>query len=258
MGRFHFDLLTEAHKRPRWYLALLPYLYTITTTHPIHYGIIINKVVVAADGIYSTLRSQKAAPTDSLRYLGVVVILGISEGLMVEATAEDRVQVQWLDGETRVFCMPFDKRRTMWQLSFPVEEEEEAIEISASPESLRGKALALCGAWPPSLVRVVVVSLHRTSLLLLQNLCKSPNVDFPPLQSPPSPQLLQATSLTDVSGHPVYDRDILEAGSAATRSLFGVRKKVGVKSKITFVGDAAHPMVSQRVIYSLSIRLCWF
>lgn len=57
------------------------------------------QVVVAADGIYSKLRSIKSDPSDTLRYLGVVVILGISEGYIAEDYTADRVQVQ-----VNIFC----------------------------------------------------------------------------------------------------------------------------------------------------------
>ena len=166
------------------------------------------RVVVAADGIYSLLRSKKASSSDKLQYLGVVVILGISDGLIVESFTKDRVQVQWLDGETRVFCMPFDRHRTMWQLSFPVESESEASKISASSKSLRDKAITLCDNWPAPLSR-----------------------------------LLHSTSVENVSGHPVYDRDVLESGSEITRTLFAIDEETKRKSKIVFIGDAAHPMV---------------
>ena len=184
-------------------------------------------VVVAADGIYSNLRHLKSLETDTLRYLGVVVILGISDGVIKEASNGDRVQVQWLDGTTRVFCMPFDVNHTMWQLSFPIEDESEAIKISATTESLQQKALDLCSCWPY-----------------------------------PLGDLIQSTLKSDISGHPVYDREILQRESLEVQKLTSISDMDNAnksnrnlhknecdhytntmrRSKITFLGDAAHPM----------------
>ena len=103
-------------------------------------------VAVAADGIYSALRKMKSSSHDLLRYLGLVVVLGFTEGLLLESN-NDRVQVQWVDGSTRVFCMPFDQTRTMWQLSFPVASEAEAQQIASSQRSLRLKVNDACARY---------------------------------------------------------------------------------------------------------------
>jgi hypothetical protein len=90
-------------------------------------------LLVAADGIYSTIRSKLFPSSSSssslsndnnnkLNYLGVMVILGISPLVfdsnlnIISNTNSDsnnndddlkyrRTQFQWLDGDVRVFCM---------------------------------------------------------------------------------------------------------------------------------------------------------
>ena len=124
-------------------------------------------VVVAADGIYSSIR--KALLPGQLRYLGLMVILGISpyEG----SSDSPRRQIQWLDSVTRVFTMPYDSTRTMWQMSFSCSEEE-AVALSKEPAALLEMARRRCHGWDPAL----------TSLLM-------------------------STYPTALSGHPAYDRD---------------------------------------------------
>lgn len=107
--------------------------------------------LVGADGIYSAVRQKCISPVlsqsniaDPLRYLGLVVILGICPTLVrndihtemdswthgqmsfiardalmrSSGTSLSRRKVQWLDGNTRVFSMPYDEDNTMWQMSF--------------------------------------------------------------------------------------------------------------------------------------------
>ena len=65
----------------------------------------------------STSTNDPTSNLLSLNYLGVMVILGISPKPSITSVAEDNViycQNQWLDGETRVFSMPFDVNKTMW------------------------------------------------------------------------------------------------------------------------------------------------
>ena len=176
-----------------------------------------------------------------LRYLGLMVILGISPvvlghgatvtpGSYAEGTdstadtermelqrmpdtgpAASRRQTQWLDGEARVFTMPFDRGSTMWQLSFPCSEEQ-ALALSGHPDDLKKQALTVCGGW------------HA-----------------------PLAQLLQATELRMMSGHPAYDRDPLRSSAdchppLAGSAVGGDGGRSGTTSRVTLLGDAAHPM----------------
>ena len=105
-----------------------------------------------------------------------------AEGLAVKNVPQEpsspcppsaRSQCQWLDGDTRIFTMPFDKSHTMWQLSYPCREEE-ALLLASNPALLKAKALEQCSGWHLPLVT-----------------------------------LLSFTPETMVSGHPAYDRDPL-------------------------------------------------
>jgi len=129
-------------------------------------------LLVAADGIHSVIRQIKL-PEASLEYLGLIVILGITENL--DSEMDMKHVRQWLDGTSRVFAMPFDGDKTMWQMSFPVEERE-AVALSVDSRTLLDGAIARCGSWNTDLSR-----------------------------------LLRSTDEALVSGHPVYDRAPLEA-----------------------------------------------
>ena len=156
-------------------------------------------LVVGADGIRSAVRRLLIGDDRSpLRYLGCIVILGICP-----LTALDGVNSSLLDsatvfqtanGNERIYIMPYTTDSVMWQLSFPMPEKE-AKELSArGPEALKEEAL------------------RRTQW------------------HNPIPQILAATLEAQVSGYPVYDRELLQSG---------LLEKAG---KVTLIGDAAHPM----------------
>lgn len=156
-------------------------------------GKIINKqadLIVGADGIRSSVRSMLIGDNKSpLRYLGCIVILGIcplSALQGIESPLLDGATVfQTANGNERIYIMPFSSEAVMWQLSFPMPENE-AKELSA-----RGATALLEEAR------------RRT-----------------PWHNP-VPQILAATQETHVSGYPVYDRTLLssewlEKASSAT------------------------------------------
>ena len=156
-------------------------------------------LVVGADGIRSLVRGllidKEMTP---LRYLGYVVILGICslEALKgVESSLLDSATVfQTVNGYERIYMMPYSLDSIMWQLSFPMPEEE-------------AKALSAQGA-----------------NALKEEACRRAQWHHP------IPQILSATLPTQISGYPVYDRELLEAT---------LLEKAGA---MTLIGDAAHPM----------------
>eukprot|EP00514_Thraustochytrium_sp_LLF1b_P004524 CAMPEP_0184520544 /NCGR_PEP_ID=MMETSP0198_2-20121128/7224_1 /TAXON_ID=1112570 /ORGANISM="Thraustochytrium sp., Strain LLF1b" /LENGTH=247 /DNA_ID=CAMNT_0026911149 /DNA_START=177 /DNA_END=920 /DNA_ORIENTATION=+ len=95
------------------------------------------------------------------------------------------------------------KDSIMWQLSFPVESEEEARKICETPSTLKAEALRRCGKW------------HD-----------------------PIPQLLEETDLTLMSGHPVYDRPELNVPALQEALL---NQGLGPDA-LLLIGDAAHCM----------------
>lgn len=137
-------------------------------------------LVVGADGIRSSVRKLLMGEEDSpLRYLDCIVILGIcplkdivdiDSGLLDSATV-----FQTANGNERIYIMPYTSDSVMWQLSFPMLEEEAKTLSAKGPQALKEEACRRC-QW------------HD-----------------------PIPQILTATLETQVSGYPVYDRALLEA-----------------------------------------------
>ena len=156
-------------------------------------------LVVGADGIRSVVRSfvvgEELTP---LRYLGYMVILGICplEALQgVESPLLDSATVfQTVNGHERIYVMPYSLDSVMWQLSFPMTEEE-------------AKALSAQGAQA-----------------LQEEACRRTH------WHKPIPQIVSATRPTQISGYPVYDRELLKPE---------LLEKAGA---VTLLGDAAHPM----------------
>lgn len=156
-------------------------------------------LVVGADGIRSSVRklliAEDIAP---LRYLGCIVILGIcplSALKDVDSPLLDSATVfQTANGNERIYIMPFSSDSVMWQLSFPMTEEEAKALSAKGTQALKEEA-CLRTQW------------HS-----------------------PIPQIMAATQEAQISGYPVYDRELLKAESLA---------KAGA---LTLIGDAAHPM----------------
>jgi 2-polyprenyl-6-methoxyphenol hydroxylase-like FAD-dependent oxidoreductase len=156
-------------------------------------------LVVGADGIRSSVRKLLIGEENTpLRYLGCIVILGICplnalEGIK-SSLLDSATVFQTANGNERIYVMPYASDSIMWQLSFPMSEEH-AKELSAQgPFALKEEAC------------------RRTQW------------------HDPIPQIMMATLESQISGYPVYDREVL------TSELL---EKCG---KATLIGDAAHPM----------------
>ncbi|MNF68568.1 6-hydroxynicotinate 3-monooxygenase precursor [compost metagenome] len=156
-------------------------------------------LVVGADGIRSSVRrlliGEDITP---LRYLGCIVILGICplkalEGL--DSSLLDSATVfQTANGNERIYIMPYTSDSVMWQLSFPMPEKEAKALSAQGPQALKEEAC------------------RRTQW------------------HDPIPQILAATLEAQISGYPVYDRELLQSE---------LLKK---GRQVTLIGDAAHPM----------------
>lgn len=156
-------------------------------------------LIVGADGVRSVVRNLLIGEDITpLRYLGYVVILGICslDALKgVESSLLDTATVfQTVNGHERIYVMPYSLDSVMWQLSFPMLEEE-------------AKALSAQGAQA-----------------LKEEACRRTQ------WHKPIPQILSATLPAQISGYPVYDRELLKSE---------LLEKAGA---VTLIGDAAHPM----------------
>ena len=76
-------------------------------------------ILIGCDGSKSKVRKQLVG--DPLSYLGVVSVIGV--GISNHKYAQQS-NIQVLDGNTRLFCKPFDKERLMWQLTWKSTLEE--------------------------------------------------------------------------------------------------------------------------------------
>ena len=155
-------------------------------------------LLVGADGIRSAVRSILFKNDPPLRYLGCIVILGICtleslEGLESELLDSATV-FQTANGTERIYMMPYTANSLMWQLSFPIAEKEAKALSTQGPKALKAEAC------------------RRTQW------------------HSPIPQILAATREAQISGYPVYDREVLTP------------KDFSNCNKTTLLGDAAHPM----------------
>eukprot|EP01035_Chromulina_nebulosa_P027445 gene27445-36102_t len=225
-------------------------------------------LLVGADGVFSTVYQLMLHRNDQLRrsgrdnddsamlvedpmrlkYLGLMVVLGISplsSSLLTSSTSTAAYtpaqawlgQRQWLDGSTRVFTMPFDATKTMWQLSFPMDEES-AMKLSTAATNSLGKDTS------SSQVDSTTAGsrLKRKALEQVSGWAKE-LID-----------LMESTDDANISGHPVYDRDPISPfvfdpslqldGADSAQDIIQSRNFSSTlcTGLVTLLGDAAHPM----------------
>lgn len=174
-------------------------------------------LVVGADGIRSSVRrlliGEDVTP---LRYLGCIVILGICPLEALEGIGspllDSATVFQTANGNERIYMMPYTADSVMWQLSFPMSEEEAKALSAQGPQALKEEAC------------------RRTQW------------------HDPIPQIMAATLAAQVSGYPVYDRELLRS------------ELLEKGNQVTLIGDAAHPMspfkgqgANQAVLDALSL-----
>lgn len=157
-------------------------------------------LVVGADGIRSSVREMLIGEhTTPLRYLGCIVILGICpleqlNGMADHPLLDSATVFQTANGNERIYIMPFTSDSIMWQLSFPMSEKDAKVLSEKGSQALKEEAISKC-KW------------HD-----------------------PIPQIISATQSVQVSGYPVYDRELLKP------------ELLNKEQQVTLIGDAAHPM----------------
>lgn len=137
-------------------------------------------LIIGADGIRSVVRElligEEITP---LHYTGCIVILGIcslDEIIGIQSSLLDSETVfQTVNGHERIYMMPYSQDAIMWQLSFPMPENEARNLSIQGPNALKSEAIR-----------------------------RTPWHD-------PIPQILSATKISKITGYPVYDREILSA-----------------------------------------------
>ena len=137
-------------------------------------------LVVGADGVRSVVRSILIGDDISpLRYLGCIVILGICPLADLDGIESDLLDsatiFQTANGNERIYIMPYTSDSVMWQLSFPIPENEAKALSEQGPQALKDEARR-----------------------------RTPWHD-------PITQILAATKVELVSGYPAYDRELLTA-----------------------------------------------
>ena len=156
-------------------------------------------LVVGADGIRSSVRKLLIGESVTpLRYLNCIVILGVCPLNNLESIdnslLDSATVFQTVNGNERIYMMPYASDSIMWQLSFPMSEKEAKALSAQGAKALKEEA-CLRTKW------------HD-----------------------PIPQILTATLEAQISGYPVYDRELLKP------------ELLQKEEQITLIGDAAHPM----------------
>lgn len=140
-------------------------------------------LVVGADGIRSTVRKSVIdQKDDQLAYLGCMVILGICPLANLKNSNHELLDsatvFQTVNGNDRMYMMPYDEDTIMWQFSFPIDEKDALAFHTDGPAAMKGEVLRRIGQW------------HD-----------------------PIPEIIQSTQASDITGYPAYDRKILDVNA---------------------------------------------
>ncbi|KAJ3067070.1 hypothetical protein HDU98_009710 [Podochytrium sp. JEL0797] len=135
--------------------------------------------LAGCDGIRSIVRTIVLSPTitqPNLNYLHSFVMLGIFDTTSAYLELHDRM-IQMSDGNARMFIMPYEEGRSMWQLSFRMQDESAAVVLSkAGSRVLKREAVNQCLSFKGPILKII-----------------------------------EGTEVDLITGYPVYDREPLEA-----------------------------------------------
>ena len=170
-------------------------------------------LLIGADGIRSIVRQIRDRQdivrnpleyVQPLKYLEIAVILGLTTA---KHPLLERRGFYILDGQHRLFTMPFTNELTMWQLSFREKDEE--------------KAQLLKNMAPQALVQV---ALQRTEGWMA-----------------PVKDMIVNTAEEEVWGTALYDRDTMRVYSKQHPGKLKGLEVPRYESCVTVLGDSCHP-----------------
>jgi len=134
-------------------------------------------LIVGADGIRSLVQNKLFQDTKPLKYLSCLVILGICDldklSHLKSELLDSETVFQTANGNERIYVMPFSKSQVMWQLSFPMIEQD-------------------------------AISLSKKGMIFL----KKEAIKRTKWHSP-IPEIISATDENLITGYPVYDREVI-------------------------------------------------
>eukprot|EP00041_Stephanoeca_diplocostata_P007921 m.113698 g.113698 ORF g.113698 m.113698 type:complete len:509 (+) comp17095_c0_seq3:416-1942(+) len=181
-------------------------------------------VLVGADGLRSVVRQRKSA--DMLKYLGVMGVVGITP---YRHPLLSRRGFYTYDGRHRMFTMPFTEQGDSNTETAPVVPSDAKENSDGSTQTMHGDRETDTTMWQ------LTFAVDESEARRLKSLPRSELVEYLCVACKdwhdPTLAMMKATPPEDIWANPLYDRDPMPSS-----------RKGSVPSRVTVVGDAAHPM----------------